>query len=335
MIEASYGHLPLAVVRRGEQVESVHYGSIAVVDINGEILKSVGNPLALTYLRSTLKPLQALPLMAHPGVSQLNLSAAEIATLCSSHSGEPRHVDAVLSVLAKAGRTKQELRCGVHPPLYFAAFGQSPVAGEVYTPLQNNCSGKHAGMLALCGLLNADPGNYLDAEHPVQQAILQAIKHFSGYREPRMGIDGCSAPNFAAPLSALARAYARLSEAAHDPQYGDAHQRIFSAVAEHPEMVSGLARLDLALTHAGQGRFISKGGAEGMQALGVRQPGIGIAIKIADGNARALPVVAVEVLRQLDLIDSIEGTPLADYARVRLTNFRGTEVGDIRPVFSL
>ena len=335
MTDASYGHVPLAVTRRGGQVESIHYGSIAVTDKSGSVLKSAGNPQAVTFLRSTIKPLQAMPLVAHAEFAQLGLSDAEIATLCSSHSGEPRHVDAVLSVLSKAGRRKEELRCGVHPPLYFSAFGQSPVAGEVYTSVQNNCSGKHAGMLALCGLLDAAPQGYLDTDHPVQRAIVRAVKYFTDQDELSMGTDGCGAPNYAAPLSALACAFAKLCDPGGDVEYGDAPQRIFSAFTDHPEMVSGLKRLDLAITYTGKGRFIAKGGAEGMQALGVRDPGYGIAMKIADGNSRAVPVVAVEVLRQLDLVDSIEDSPLVEYAAPRLSNFRGMEVGDMQSVFAL
>lgn len=330
-------HVPLAVATRGDRTESVHYGSIAVVKNTGRLIYHLGDPQAMVFTRSACKPFQALPLIASEAVTRFGFTAQEIAVICASHSGEPRHLEAVLNILGKLGCSKADLQCGVHTPLYYEALGRQPRAEEVFTPLHHNCSGKHAGMLALCRLLGAPIENYLAQDHPVQKAILEAVARFSGAPRAQIGvgIDGCSAPNFALPLSALALGYARLANDAADAQYGQAPQIIFSAMTEHPEMVSGIKRLDLALIHAGQGDWVTKAGAEGIQGIGIRSRGWGLAVKIADGAARALPAVAVEVLCQLGLLPTPIDVALAPFGSPPITNSRGANTGEVRPVFKL
>ncbi len=327
----------LAAVTRGDHIESLHYGSITVVDSTGRLINHLGDPGALVFMRSACKPFQAMPLIAHPAMSRFGFIPQEIAVICASHSGEPRHLEAVSSILSKIGCSKSDLQCGVHPPFYYEALGRQPRAEEVFTPLHHNCSGKHAGMLALCKLLGAPTRGYLDQHHPVQEAILEAVSHFSGV--PRVGIgvgiDGCSAPNFALPLAALARGYARLARSIPDPRYGQAPRLIFAEMANHPEMVAGLKRLDTILMHTGRGDWVTKAGAEGVQGIAIQSRGWGIAIKIADGAARALPVVAVEVLRQLGLVGAPLDPALVAFAPLKITNSRGIETGEIRPVFKL
>jgi L-asparaginase II len=268
---------------------------------------------------------------------QLGLTPQEIAVICASHSGEPRHLEAVLSILGKIGCSKHDLQCGVHTPLYYEALGRQPKANEVFTPLHHNCSGKHAGMLALCKLFGTSIESYLDQHHPVQEAIFEAVAHFSGTSIEAIGIgmDGCSAPNFALPLAALALGYARLACGASDPRYGEAPNRIFVAMTQYPEMVAGIKRLDTILMQAGQGDWVSKTGAEGVQGIGIRSRDWGIAIKITDGATRALPVVAVETLRQLGLMPVPLNPALALFAPLKITNQRGIETGEVRPVFAL
>ncbi|HXH02108.1 MAG TPA: asparaginase [Candidatus Competibacteraceae bacterium] len=331
-------HAPLAVATRGDTVESVHYGSIAVVDTAGELLHAVGDPQALTFCRSACKPFQAVPLVAAGGLERFALSEAETALLCASHSGEPCHVQAAFSILHKAGCREDQLQCGSHPPLGYEVSGRRPYPGEVFTPIQHNCSGKHAGMLAACRLFGAPIDSYLDFEHPLQLAIRRAVAHYCGVAEAqlRLGVDGCSAPNFAAPLRNLARAFARLAEARDDPEYGAAHRRLYAAMVRHPEMVSGTGRSDLAIMQAGGGDWVAKIGAEAVQCIGIRSRGLGIAIKISDGASRALYPVIVELLRQLGLLATdVARRLLAPYARPPLKNWRGTQVGEIRPVFRL
>jgi L-asparaginase II len=330
-------HEPLAVATRGGGIESVHYGSIAVTDRSGSLLYWAGDPAAMVFGRSSLKPFQVVPLVAHPDVARYDFTDREIAVICASHSGEPRHVEVVLGILGKIGCDRRALQCGVHAPLYFEAIGQRPSAEDIYTPLHHNCSGKHAGMLALARLLNAPIDGYLNPDHPVQQAILDAICHYTGLPRSAIaaGVDGCSAPTFAVPLSALARACARLTEDVADARYGDAGRVIFHAMTSHPEMVSGLKRLDLALMHAGCNDLLAKGGAEAVHVLALRRRGFGIAIKIADGAARADHAVTVEVLRQLGVIGDLAGTPLEFFGRPKVTNWRGLEVGEVLPVLRL
>jgi len=330
-------HVPLASATRGGIVEAVHYGSIAVVNRDGKLLRHCGDPHAIVFPRSSLKPFQAMPLVAHPDVHRFGFTPREIALICASHSGEPRHAEAVAAMLKKIDCEKRHLQCGVHPPLYFEAMEIKPHAEDVFTVLHHNCSGKHTGMLALSRLLNAPIDSYVELSHPVQQKIHDAVAYFAAIPKEQIvvGIDGCSVPNFAIPLTALARAYARLSSEQADERYGDAPRTIFAAMSAHPEMVSGLKRIDLALMHVGHGDWVAKSGAEAIHALAIRSQGVGIAIKIADGAARAVHVVIVEVLRQLGLINDISNSPLQTYARPKLTNWRGIETGEVLPVFQL
>jgi L-asparaginase II len=327
----------LAIVTRGKAIESQHVGHICVVNAEGKILYSLGDPETPCFARSTLKPFQALPLLAHPGVGRFGFTQAEIAVMCASHSGEPRHVETVLDILKKIGCHRRELQCGVHVPFFFESLQRLPKSDDVFTPLHNNCSGKHAGMLALCQLLDAPRVSYLDPEHAVQTKIRAAVAAFCGLPEDALtvAIDGCNAPTFAMPLRHLALAYARLAQAEPDPHYGDAHSRIVEAMTAHPDMVAGVKRLDLALMHVGGGDWLAKTGAEAVEAIAVRSRGFGIAMKIADGANRALPVVAIEVLRQLGLIENIADTVLDFFAHPQLRNLRDVAVGEIRPIFRL
>lgn len=331
------GHVPLAVATRGGIVEAVHYGSIAVVNPDGRILETCGDSQAVVFPRSSLKPFQAMPLVAHPQFSRLNFDSREIALCCASHSGEPRHAETVAEMLRKIGCRQQDLMCGTHPPLYFEAMDIRPRAEDVYAPVHHNCSGKHTGMLALSELLGAPIDSYVEVEHPVQQAIRAAVAHFSGVPAADLvvGIDGCSAPNFALPLAALARAYARLGRPEPEGPYGEAPRTIVESMVAHPEMVSGIKRVDLALAHAGHGDFVPKSGAEAVHAMLVRERQIGIAAKIADGAARALHVVIVETLRQLGLVGELADTPLECHARPPIRNWRGVTTGEVMPVFTL
>jgi len=221
--------------------------------------------------------------------------------------------------------------------VYYRYEGRIPVQGETYTTPQHNCSGKHTGMMAFCKMTGTPHENYIDFDHPVQLQIKKAVAYFTGVAEAEIhtGVDGCSAPNFALPLIGLARAFCRLAVDAADAEYGEAPRRVFHAMTSHPEMVSGAKRNDLAIMQAGGGDWVSKVGAEAMQGVGVRSKGWGIAIKIADGNTRALHPVTVEVLRQLGLLEDAAGTPLEPFARPHVFNYRKIDTGEIRPIFSL
>jgi L-asparaginase II len=333
---ATPSHAPLSAMTRGGAVESVHAGSVAVVDRQGRLLYSAGDAETLTFTRSALKPLQALPFVAGGGVERFGYSQPQVALLCASHAGEPRHVDAVADMLARAGNAVEDLQCGTHAPGYFELRGEHPPPPP-WSPLAHNCSGKHSGMLAYCVQCGHGKHDYLAFEHPLQQAIRRAVARFTSVPEDRLvsGVDGCSAPNYAVPLSRLAHAFARLAAADVDPDYGRAPRTLADAMTAHPEMVSGERRNDLALMRAGRGDWVTKVGAEGVQAIGIRSRGWGIAIKVADGNARGLHPASVAVLDQLELLDEAARAGLAGWARPPVRNYRGIVTGDIRPTVVL
>lgn len=329
-------HAPLAEVRRGHAVESVHFGAVAVVDRAGQVLKAAGDPYTLTFTRSALKPLQALPFTASGGPERFGFSRAQIALMCASHSGESRHVEAVADMLARCGCSLANLQCGTHAPGFYDARGDVPPPPP-YSPLAHNCSGKHSGMLAFCVQHGDAVGDYLAFDHPLQAAIRRAVSTFTGVAEERLvaGIDGCSAPNYAVPLASLATAFARLAAADVDGDYGLAPRMLADAMIAHPEMVSGAFRSDLALMQAGRGDWVTKIGAEGVQAIGIRSHGLGIAIKVADGQKRGLYPAIVAVLEQLGLVDAAAEAILEPWKRPVVRNYRGLETGEVRAVVEL
>ena len=327
----------LAEVTRGGWVESMHYGSVAVVNRHGQVLYQAGDPHFLTFTRSTLKPFQAMPFVAEQGLAQFRFGKQELALMCASHSGEPKHIQLVQAMLERIGCKEQDLQCGCHPPLYLNIQGSPHPEGDRYTQLHHNCSGKHAGFLAYCRQHGCSLQDYLDIRHPLQQKISACAGHLCGVpvADLKSGTDGCSAPNYAVRLSGLALAYARLAAQSEESEYGDAAKRIYDAMTSHPDLVSGTGRSDLAIMQAGQGDWVAKAGAEGVQAIGIRSAGLGIAIKMADGSARALSTVTIAVLQQLGLADSPERSPMAQWFKPQLHNYRGLPVGEIRSVFKL
>ena len=321
----------------GYHVENVHLGSVAVVNRHGELLCSVGDPHTLTFTRSAIKPFQALPFLQGDGPARFGLDSDEVALLCASHSGEPKHVAAVESMLAKIGLDEDCLACGCHVPLYYDSVGQAPPAGVQWRQVHHNCSGKHSGFLAWCRLHGVSIQDYLDRGHPLQQAVRAALADTAGLDAAAMpvGLDGCSAPNYALPLSKLAHLYARLAQGAADPVIGAPMGDLFDAMTARPDLVSGEARCDLAYMQAGKGDWVSKVGADAVQTIGIRSAGLGIAIKIADGATRSLQTATFAVLDQLGLLDAGSRTLLEPYRQPLLRNVRGAVVGDIRAVLTL
>lgn len=330
-------HVPLVEVTRGNDVECIHAGSVAVVDRQGKLLYQAGDPGFYTFTRSTIKPFQALPLLAGKGLERFHFTPAETAMLCASHSGEPMHLAAVEAMLSKAGCDEYHLRCGCHVPMRYTALDKTPPANEHFTQLHNNCSGKHAGFLAFCVQHHLPLEGYLDSSHPLQQAVKQSVAHSAGMtaEELKPGTDGCSAPNYAMPLARLAHAYARLAQGEESDRYGDGLAILYRAMTSHPELVSGTGRSDLAFMQTAPGDWVAKIGADGVQTIGIRSAGLGIAIKIGDGNMRALYTAAVSVLQQLGLIDRPEDSPLAPWVRPQLKNFMGLHTGEVRAAFRL
>jgi L-asparaginase II len=335
MTDASF--VPLVEATRGGHTESIHHGAVAVVNARGELLYHAGDPDFLTFTRSTIKPFQALPFLQDGGHEKFGFESRELALLCASHSGEAMHTETVERMLRKAGCDEHHLRCGCHVPLYYPTHDKAPDAGASFNQLHNNCSGKHAGFLAWCIQHGKPLDDYVAPAHPLQQSVRQGLAEVTGLAPDAMpmGIDGCSAPNFALPLSRLALAYARLAQGDRDPVYGSVMGDLFDAMTGHPELVSGSGRSDLAFMQTAPGDWVAKIGAEAVQAIGIRSMGIGIAIKIADGNTRALLPAAIAVLKQIGAIDGVDDTPLASWASPQINNCRGVHTGGLRAVFTL
>ncbi|MGE5336953.1 MAG: asparaginase [Gemmatimonadota bacterium] len=323
-------HVPLVVATRGDLAELVHVGSIAVVDAAGRLIAGVGDPTAFNFTRSSLKPLQALPFVADGGMGRFEFTSHELALMCASHSGEAIHVATVQRMLDRIGLAEPDLQCGCHPPTYYVHTATQAPPGARWNQLHHNCSGKHSGFLAWCRLHDRPTRTYLDPDAPLQRRVRDVVRGYAGGAEPPMGIDGCSAPNFALPLTGLAQAFCDLATGRTAE-----HAALAFAMTRHPDLVSGTARSDLALMQAGRGDWVTKIGADGVQAIGIASRGIGIAIRMADGNTRALLAAAVEVLQQLGLLGDAETTPLAKYARPQIKNYRGTVVGRVEPLFAL
>ena len=321
----------------GYAVENIHYGSIAVVDVAGRLLWSAGDPDVMTFTRSALKPFQALPFVLDDGPAHFGLSRAELALLCASHSGEDKHIAAVSGILDRIGLDETHLECGCAAPLYYDAVGLPVPAERRWRTVHHNCSGKHSGFLAWCRLHGVATRGYVDPAHPLQQAIRATLADCVQMSEDTlpMGIDGCSAPNYAMPLARLAHLYARLAQGSADVRLGAALGDLFDAMTTHPDMVSGEARTDLAWMTAGGGDWVAKIGADAVQTIGIRSAGIGIAIKVADGAVRALHPTTYAVLDQLGLLDAARRERLEGYRAPPIRNARGTVAGDVRAVVTL
>lgn len=346
MIDSPYA--PILELTRGETVESVQFGALAIVDPQGTLVAAHGDPHVVTFLRSSAKPFQALPFIMAGGHSHYNLTPKEIALICASHSGTDQHVETISQIQAKTGIREDNLMCGTHPTPDKKTAEAMILRGEKPSPNRHNCSGKHSAMLAFARM-NAEPlDTYLDPEHPVQRRILEAMGVMSGLKVDAicLGTDGCSAPNFAMPLYHAAWAWARLADPGElPPEYGFACRVVVEAMTTHPEMVGGPERFDTALMKTAAGRVVVKAGAEGFEGIGILPgalgPGsgaLGIAIKISDGDGygRARGAVSLEILRQLGVFSAEELQKLDAFGPSRpIRNWRKLLVGEMRPTFDL
>jgi L-asparaginase II len=355
-------YLPIYELTRGEIVESTHFGAIAIVDSAGKLVAAHGDSQTITYLRSSAKPIQALSFIEHGGQAFFNLTQREIALMCASHSGTDDHVSVVTSIQRKSGVDESDLMCGVHPLSHKPTQEALRQRGEEPTQNRNNCSGKHTGMLAYARMLGYPVEDYINPAHPVQKIITQTFSEMSSVPvdQIQIGIDGCSAPNFAVPLYNAALAIARLVDPENasptiNPERIAACHTIIQAMIHYPDMVGGPDSFDTHLISAAQGRVISKGGAEGYHILGVLpgvlapgSPGLGIALKISDGDLKShtrgvgdsrgqiRPAASLEILRQLGALTDPMVADLADYGPTfPVYNWRKVLVGTGRPCFEV
>ncbi len=347
--------VPVLELQRGELVESVHLGALAIVDAQGHLLASLGDPYHVAFLRSSAKPFQLLPFVERGGPQHFGLTPQEIAIACASHETARAHLETVATFQAKVGIRESDLQCSPHLPGDPDMLRQVLCHNVVPTPNFNNCSGKHTAMLAHARMRGLPLETYLSPDHPIQRDILMALAEMSDLSPDQiaLGVDGCSAPNFALPLYHAALATARLCDPRHLPERrAQACRMITAAMLAHPEMISGPGEFDCELMRVGEGRWIAKRGAEGFQVVGlmpgvIGEYGAGIALKIADGDlstrderlvprSRVRPAVILEVLRQIGVLDSLTLSRLQEFGPQRiLKNHAGLVTGRSYPVFSL
>jgi L-asparaginase II len=287
---------PLVAVRRGALLESVHRGRLAVCDPEGNVLEAIGDAEAYIYARSSAKPFQALPLVLTGAADAFGLTDRELAVACASHNAEEPHLAAVRSILQKSGLSEEDLQSGAHLPLYQPEADGLIRSGEEPRPVHGNCSGKHAGMLAVCVHEGYETATYRDPGHPLQRHILGLIAEVCSLRvdEVLVAGDNCGVPAFGLPLRSFATGLARLATGEILPdELAIAAQRIRDAMREHPFMVAGTGRFDTELMDLTD--LLVKGGAEAVLAVG-SQDGWGMALKISDGALRAVRPAALAAL---------------------------------------
>jgi L-asparaginase II len=322
---------PVVAVWRGELVESVHRGRYAVRDARGETVESLGDPESYVYLRSTAKPFQALPLVFSGAADAFRLADEEIAVACGSHSAEPRHLAAVRSILRKAGLSEDDLQSGAHPPMHAPTAARLARNGEQPRPIHGNCSGKHAGMLAVCVHAGWDPAGYRDPEGPLQKLVRRTVAKLCGLEPEEVWLagDGCGVPLFILPLQSLALGFARLAAGGAEDFQEDlleAVRRVRDAMIEYPGMVAGTGRFDTRLMEATD--LVVKSGAEGVFAAAspAGHDSWGIALKVSDGASRALAPAVIAALAE-------RGVRVPEEMGTRMvTDLHGETVGKISPL---
>ena len=317
------------VVTRGALVESRHRVHAAVVDASGATHATAGDPSLVAYWRSCAKPFQVMAFVRAGGLEQFNWGDDELALACGSHGGEPEHVAIAARMLASLDLEEGDLACGVHEPLSRRGAQMARDAGGMLSRLHNNCSGKHAAMLARARLAGWPTAGYERADHPVQREAREEVATWCGVDSSAIGVgvDGCGVSVFAIPLTAMALAYAKLGDAFVRGEPPAA--RIVKAMASRPFLIGGTERFDTVLAEETRGRVISKVGAEGVHSVMIPDRGLGLAIKVEDGATRAQHPAVIEALRQLRVLSDPLPNRLAEFARRPIRNTRGDAVGEI------
>ena len=320
----------LCRVTRGDLTESVHVAFAAVVDDSGEIIYSTGDPYYLTCIRSSLKPFQAAAVIGSGATKEYNFEDKELALMCSSHEGEDFHIETARSMLKKLNFKDHDYECGSHYPFNENIRTNMILKRKKLSPASNNCSGKHAGMLALAKYLEVDKKGYVDKDHAVQKYIINYIKKLNITESLPLEIDGCSVPTPFMTLESIAKLYQLLASAKTDE-----FKKVFNVMSKYPEFIGGTNNFDSIFIEALKGRGITKIGAESVRGISLKKNeggSIGIAIKILDGNTRALPLVTIKLLNHLNLLDDLELKNLNCFGSKILKNYNGIEVGKIEVI---
>jgi len=336
-------HSVAAITYRGPAVENTHLAHVAVVDAAGGLLAHFGDPARATLPRSAIKPVQALAVLESGAFERFPLDDADLALCCASHNSEAIHIARTQSMLEASGSSENDMRCGAHAPLSDDVYRSWIKTGFIPTPVCSNCSGKHAGMLAAARALHLPVGNYHAPDHPLQQRVAQTLAELCDLPPDAItwGTDGCNLPTPSFALDRLARVYAKLGVATlpasqeYDagssltPARRAAMARLYRAMAAHPHLIGGTGRFFSALITAFEGRLIGKLGADASYAIACPERGLGLALKVEDGNKAVAYALVVELLHQLEL-----GTPamrerLAPWRRPAITNTVGLVTGQV------
>jgi L-asparaginase II len=320
------------VVTRGGVVESRHQVHAAVVDSHDRLAGVAGEPRRHTHWRSCAKPFQVMPLLSSGGFDDLHWGDDELALACASHGGEPEHVAIAERMLAGIGLEEGDLACGPHEPLSGRGARLLREAGERPTRLHNNCSGKHAAMLAAAHTAGWPLFGYERPDHNVQRCCLTAVAKWAGLNPDDIGVavDGCGVAEFVMPLEHMARAYSRLARSAQEE--AGAPARVVGAMRTRPFLIGGTDRFDSVLVEETDGMVVAKLGAEGVHSAALLDQGIGIAVKVEDGAHRAQYPALVRLLQLLDALPHTLPPRLHDFLHRPVRNTRGEPVGEIRPV---
>ena len=318
-------------VTRGNHVESQHLIYAVAVNEGGKIIFSTGDPDYQTCIRSSLKPFQAAASVHAGAVKSSGFTDEELALMCASHNGEEIHVKTAKSMMNKLGFSKDHYECGIHAPY----DKESKIAllhkKKDYSPFDNNCSGKHAGMLALAKHLGVKPAGYTNCDHPVQKTIFDLLKIYSCQNEIVTAIDGCSAPTLFMSLHSIALLFQKLASG----QYPELEE-VYQAMAHHPYLVAGRNRFDTDFIKVMTGKAITKVGGEAVRGVAFRNKNgetFGLALKVLDGNQRANPVATMAVLDHLKFIEEEDLAGLKDYRNPKLFNLRKIQTGNISAHF--
>ncbi|WP_170008835.1 asparaginase [Bacillus fonticola] len=326
-------------VYRGKYIESTHNIHVAVVDTNGNLIYSYGDPNRLTFPRSSMKPFQAIPVIETGAADAFQYEVADLALICSSHNGEEMHRSRVTDILSRVTLPEKALQCGTHIPFDGESYKELIRGGGDLTSLYSNCSGKHTGMLTAVAHRGEDLDSYRELSHPHQQRILDAVETVCDFPKEEIGIsvDGCGVPVHRLPLFHAALGYARLAQPVtlKDELRAQTLERIRKAMTTYPELVGGTNRFDTDLMRAFQGRIVAKEGAEAVQCIGDSETGIGIAVKVEDGNKRGTSVAMMEVLKQLGIGNERIYEQLQQYVHAPVLNARKDAIGVIQPNFTL
>ena len=323
----------LVEVYRGDVLESFHRGVVCIVNERNEIVFSTGDPQQVCYPRSAMKLLQVLPLIEHGGIDRFGFTLQEIAVMCGSHNAEPEHIEAVSSILNKIGLDKDALNCGPQYPSSKKDANELIRHDRKPHHIHNNCSGKHAGMLAMCALMSWPPGDYINPQHPLQQLIMETCSKLYEYPKEKMttALDGCSAPVYSVPVYNQAVAYKNLAgNAAFSASLQQACKVVLDAVSAYPFMVAGSKRYCTDMMNITAPAIVGKTGAEGVFCMSFTEQKLGVCIKIDDGKMLPQYNVAQAVVNASGLFTPEQLQPLQHYLRNDITNFNKLLTGEIR-----